>query len=124
MFFNDNDILFFKLIEGKELIGQIESDTIDYIKIKGAVHIIQTILSTPQGNVPQKAFLKASEEDNFEDDLFVKKDKIVFVKRILPASNVYKFYMQTTTGLSIPDTSIKAKSNIISFKPKGTKWLE
>ena len=104
MFAND-DLLVFVLDEGIEVIGIWENQAgvqEDYIKVSGACFSGVGMMATPQGQRQVKVLIPADEQGVFSKDVFVRKDKVAFIRKAVFKSPFYVEYIKVTTGIEIP----------------------
>jgi len=103
--FSNDDLLLFVLDEGREVIGKWENQVgvpDDYIKVSGACFSGIGMMNTPQGQRQVKVLIPADEQGGFSKDVFVRKDKIAFIKKAIYKSPFYVEYIKVTTGIEIP----------------------
>ncbi len=100
MKFENNDLLYMVLADGREVIGRYGSQEgveEGFYRIYGACFV--GLIPTPAG--PQKAMLPLKGDADFLD-LMVGKTAISTCRKVILGSSFEKEYIRVTTGLAVP----------------------
>ena len=109
-FIKEGDIIAIQLLEQQEVFGEYkgvvwdleETTSSKYYKIGRAATVVITALQTPAGIVPEQTLVKVSRNNNFYDEILVKVDNVLMIRKLVPGSGIYNVYLHTVTGLAIP----------------------
>ncbi len=122
MKFDEGDHLLVLLIENRELVGkwgvQDHNDS-DFIKLYDVCHSLNDMVPDGQGGVAHRKILVPAEEGgNFQKEVLIRCDKIVFIKKMELKSDAYRVYTERTTGIK-PPTPLETSAITNDKRPMG-----
>lgn len=110
----NGDIIYYVCDEGREVIGTWGNQEYvedGFLKLYNACFVGMRLFPTPDGPQQAKTLLPVDENGNFSKELTVNKSRVNFWRKVVFGSQFYKEYVETVTGLKIPDADMIRRIN-------------